>query len=100
MEKHSPTQISDQIKARDVQIVTKYTATKSTTSQETLAPDPLQLNDGQVDNAEKSTHGAEHPKMTKRSQNSGIAKQPVCPHELKSRKTLEMSLSGRGNDVK
>ena len=61
MEKHSPTQISDQIKARDVQTMTKHTATKSITSQETLAPDLLQLNDGQVDNTEKLTHSAEHP---------------------------------------
>ena len=84
MEKHSPTQISDQIKARDVQTVTQHTATKSTTSQETLGPDLLQLNDSHVDNAEKSTHSAEHPKTTKRSQNSGITKQPICPYELRS----------------
>ena len=36
MEKRSPIQIADQIKARDVQTGTQHTATKLTTSQEHL----------------------------------------------------------------
>ena len=102
MEKYSPTQISDQIGARDVQTVVGHTVTKSTSSQETLAPDITQLKDGQLDNTKKSTDCSRRPKTTKRNRNSQMTKQPVmeCPYSLKSRMTLGTSLSERGNDVK
>ena len=102
MEKYSPTQISDQIGARDVQTVVGHTVTKSTSSQETLAPDITQLKDGQLDNTKKSTDCSRRLKTTKRNRNSRMTKQPVmeCPYSLRSRTTLGTSLSGRGNDVK